>query len=330
MEPLRGEHAPAAPGGRQLRWLRRACREFGIDPARIRALGDDDLNQTYRVLGREGRHYCLKVHTGSPTEAKRQMLGWSGALLLRLQETGYEAPVPQRTATTNSLLCVADHRLVTVTTWLPGRQLPPGPGGGPSRKLIETVANFHRATATLPVESALGMRSWAAVLKNTARDHPVRALISSNEWSDLIGQLEGDLGALSRLPQVITHGDARTPNMIVNASGRHLIDWDLSQFAPAIFDLATDALWRAWHRSGPSGVAEAVTIYAARRGQFSGQELALIPAAMRAAALRDVSIVAGLAPSETTKRLLDFAMRRITRSREQLPPHSVSIDFARS
>jgi Ser/Thr protein kinase RdoA (MazF antagonist) len=322
MEPLRDQHAAAASGDGRVKSIRDACRAFGIEPARVRALSGDDLNSTYRVWARDGGNYCLKVHTGPPTEARLRQLEWTGSLQFRLRETGYDAPTPQKTAGDNSTCFMTSQHLLTVAAWTPGRRLPPGPGGGPSRRVIETVADFHQAAskhlAMLLPEPVAGMRSWAASLELVAADHPVRRALSSSEWLALLARLDDDLAALSQLPQVIIHGDARTPNVVANGDSCRLIDWELAPSAPAIFDLATDALWRAWLTTGARGIAEAVNVYANRRGALSDEEIRLLPTAMRVAALRDVSLVTVLDTSEVTGRLLDFAKRRLSRSQEQL------------
>ncbi|KRF42397.1 hypothetical protein ASH01_16280 [Terrabacter sp. Soil811] len=187
------------------------------------------------------------------------------------------APVPARDGAVPFEL--GRHRWVSMTPWLDAPRLPsPSEQTTADRHAVtDVLARLHAATPravgvagtddlTLPGRAPLD-RALAADLPPGAGPYGARARDALAEHAEAVRRalVVWDERAVrdhaERDSWVITHGEPHWRNVLSDADGLHVVDWDTALLAPAARDL--------WHVAGAEGVlADAVLAdYAALTGR---------------------------------------------------------------
>ncbi|GIG61680.1 hypothetical protein Lfu02_60520 [Longispora fulva] len=184
------------------------------------------------------------------------------------------APVPTRTGAT---VCRLDPRYsVAVFPMLDGRSGRFGPHPPADRaEVVALLAALHLATPVVaahapPVDLALPGRAglhdalrhldgewaggpYAEPARRLLADRAGHVVALLTEFDRLVAHVRG-----TTTDWVVTHGEPHPGNLIRDAAGPHLVDWDTVRLAPPERDLWMLAAGPGSSDSGDSGASEAV------------------------------------------------------------------------
>jgi hypothetical protein len=148
------------------------------------------------------------------------------------------------------------------------------------RKAIDLLVDFQKRTAAPDPACIAYQRSFDATLLNWEFDHfleygvEVRLGLKipesdANEIRALTGRITE---TLTRLPQVLSHRDFQSRNLMIQDEGLRLLDFQDALMGPLPYDLV--ALLRDSYVSlSPSLLSELVDYYAEKRGTASFREM---------------------------------------------------------
>lgn len=247
-------------------------------------------NAVYRARLDGARDVALRLHRPGyrARDAICAELEWTTALA----DAGVRCPRPVRTASGAWLADAGDGRVASVVSWVEGRPLTPEPER--FQALGDTLARFHGAadalagqipTAALPRWDAAGLLGdtpiWGRFWESPALSAPEQARLAG-----LRDLMRATLGHLGEADTGLIHADVLADNVLDDAQGPTLIDFDDCGIGYRGYDLGTALVAHADRAEFPALSAALVQGYAARRGRADGEVARHLPlfVALRAAA----------------------------------------------
>lgn len=242
---------------------------FGINAARISMLGGE-TDQNMRVQTAEGDVWFARVTEGSADE-----LAWQNAMLIHIETTAPDIPIPRLHTTTDGRVWHefrgADDELLTlrVMSWLPGRILAEiehhsddllGQFGAVAGRLSAALATMPPACTeeTHDWDMRSGVEVVAAVRHAISEPKNAENVDKVMTWYAEVAPL------LASLPQSVVHHDLNDANVLadVDVDGRAhisgIVDFGDALYSARVTELAIAVAYAMVRKDDPLAAAAAV------------------------------------------------------------------------
>ncbi|MEG3639946.1 homoserine kinase [Magnetococcus sp. PR-3] len=253
------------------------------DPLNLEGISEGVVNTNYRLTTSRGIYILTLVESG-----QSDYLPWMLALLAHCRERGLPCPLP-----------IADHNgqilhtlkalPTTLVSFLDGSS-PEAPTPGQAWQVGRLLARLHHSAQSFdyPRQNPLGPPEWGAILSQLTplltQDQEIQTLLQKT-----LNESETVLFCHKTLPMGIGHADLFPDNTLFDGEVlTGAIDFHYACTLPWIYDLAITLCAWGFDETGeplPKMLKEVWRGYAEAR-PIDPEELAILPMAMRAAALR--------------------------------------------